>query len=205
MLEKAATILPIWPPVADCGEQVILSNRNVVYCDVESGNSNPKVFTYIGNNVHQVSINSDYRQNKTVKLNVFTHEPTLVSVDMKYTGHEVSLRKTTPPTTKTTSDIVLLTATNEPIDTTHKIDESKTKSGINVHTNTKITAVLESKNHIFKTIPIIEEKSFLEPYKDLKNIFFAYGSSTYGYVIINSFNIINAKKSYDKNKKKIKT
>ena len=48
---------------------------------------------------------------------------------------------------------------------------------------------------MFKTIPIVDTQTTLEPYKGLKRMFFAYGSSPYGYVIFHSFAVNAPQKS----------
>lgn len=195
LLEKAATVLPLWPPIIDHGDQLVFSNKTTVYCDVESGNSTPKVFTYSGKDVRQIPVDEDYHNNKTVKLGVYSFEPTVVSVDRKYTGREISIRKTSPIRSVASHDIVLSTENEETIDTF--VDANILQDGINIRTNTKFSAVFESANHVFKTIPIVDTQTTLEPYKGLKRMFFTYGSSPYGYVIFHSFAVNAPQKSLD--------
>jgi len=197
LLEKAATVLPLWPPIIDHGDQLVFSNKATVYCDVESGNSTPKVFTYSGKDVRQIPVDEDYHNNKTVKLGVYSFEPTVVSVDRKYTGREISIRKTSPIRSVASHNIVLSTENEETIDTTLFVDANILQDGINIRTNTKFTAVFESANHVFKTIPIVDTQTTLEPYKGLKRMFFTYGSSPYGYVIFHSFAVNAPQKSFD--------
>lgn len=197
LLEKAATVLPLWPPIIDHGDQLVFSNKATVYCDVESGNSTPKVFTYSGKDVRQIPVDEDYHNNKTIKLGVYSFEPTVVSVDRKYTGREISIRKTSPIRSVASHNIVLSTESEETIDTTLFVDSSILQDGIIIRTNTKFTAVLESANHVFKTIPIVDTQTTLEPYKGLKRMFFTYGSSSYGYVIFHSFAVNAPQKTFD--------
>ena len=199
LLEKAATVLPLWPPVIDHGDQLIFSNKATIYCDVESGNSTPKVFTYIGKDVRQIPVDEDYHNNKTVKLGVYSYEPTVVSVDRKYTGREISIRKAAPIFSEASHDIVLSTASEEAIDTTLGVNFDMLQGGVNIASNSKFSAVLESANHVFKIIPIADKQTALEPYKGLKRMLFAYGSSPYGYVVFHSVAINTPQKTFDIN------
>ena len=199
LLEKAATVLPLWPPVIDHGDQLIFSNKTTVYCDVESGNSTPKVFTYIGKDARQIPVDEDYHNSKTVKLGVYSYEPTVVSVDRKYTGREISIRKAAPIFSEASHNIVLSTASEEAIDTTLGVNFDMLQGGVNIASNSKFTAVLESANHVFKIIPIADKQTAIEPYKGLKRMLFTYGSSPYGYVVFHSVAINTPQKTFDIN------
>lgn len=197
LLEKAATVLPLWPPIIDHGDQLVFSNKATIYCDVESGNSAPKVFTYSGKDARQIPVDEDYHSNKTVKLGVYAFEPTVVSVDRKYTGREICIRKAPPITSTSSNDIVVTKENEEVIDTTFCVDSAVLQDGIIITTNTKFTAVLETANHVFKSIPIVDTQTTIEPYNGLKRMYFTYGSSPYGYVILHSFEISASKKACD--------
>ncbi len=187
LLEKAANVLPLWPPIIDHGDQLLFSNKATVYCDVESGNNEPKVFTYRGKDVHQVPVDKDYHNNKTVKLIVYTFEPTIVSVDRKYTGREISIRKTQPILSTAFRSIVLSTECDEVIDTSLCVDANMLQGYIRVSTNAKFIVVLESTNHVYKLVPVVDSQAVFESFKRIKRIFFAYGASQDGYIIFRSF------------------
>lgn len=197
LLEKAATVLPLWPPTIDHVDQLVFSNKATVYCDVESGNNVPKVFTYSGKDVCQIPVDEDYHNNKTVKLGVYTVEPTVVSVDRKYTGREISIRKTPPVFSTASHSVVLSTNCEEIIDTTLCVDSTILKDGVYIRTNTKFTAVLESANHVFKPVSIVDAQTSLESYKGLKRMLFTYRSSPYGYVVFHSFAVNAPRKTFD--------
>jgi 4-hydroxy-tetrahydrodipicolinate reductase len=72
-----------------------------VYCSVKSGNDSPKVFTYTGSNAFDIPVKIDANGNNSVKFNIYSNDPTMVSVDRKYTGREVGIRKGTLPVATT--------------------------------------------------------------------------------------------------------
>lgn len=197
ILEKAATITPVWPPIIDRGDQISFSGASTVYCDVNSGNNMPKVFAYSGKDVRQIPVSTDNKHNKTVKLTVYSYEPTVVSVDKKYTGRELSIRKAALPLIPHQDNYAILSNDGEEIGLSSPLDPKTLNNGITVKTDTKITVVTETKNHIYKVVPIAKEEFFLEPQKGLKQIIITQELSPSGYILLNSLTVNSSKKIID--------
>lgn len=191
LIEKCATISPIWPPAIDRGEHILCSNNSVVFCNVESGNDIPKVFSYSGKDSRQIPVDIDHHNNKTIKLGVHIYEPTIASVDTKYTGQEICIRKAPILSPSSSINIAISSKSNDIIDTSNAVDYHHVSNGIVVTSNTKFTMVLKASTQVFKPIHIVKPETTLDEFKGLSKVFLAYGSSQYGYVIFDSFNIVN--------------
>ena len=197
ILEKAATITPVWPPIIDRSDQITFSGGSTVYCNVDSGNNMPKVFAYSGKDVRQIPVSTDDKHNKTIKLTVYPYEPTVVSVDKKYTGRELSIRKSALPSISRQDNMVILSNDGEEIDLSTPLNPKTLNNGITVKTNTKITVITETKDHIYKVVPIDKEEIFFEPQKRLKQIIITQEISPSGYILLNSLTVDSPKKSID--------
>lgn len=153
LVEQTATIVPIWPPIIERGDWISFSPKGQVYCSVESGNDTPKVFTYRGSDALDVSVKIDSCGNKSVKINVCSSEPVMVSVDRKYTGREVGIRKDTLPDA-TTGHTVRFFVDETEIVRDASIDYESISSGITIKSNTRFTLLQKSKKHIYRTVAI---------------------------------------------------
>lgn len=197
LIEKAATVTPIWPPVVDQGDQIVFTKNSIVFCNVESGNLAPKVFTYSGKDVWQIPVYTDSYQNKSVKLTLRSYEPIVISVDKKYTGRELNIRKSILPSTINQADITVLSKSGEVIDISMSVDSEKLNDGFIVKSNTKFSVITETRNNVFNIISLTNEETLFEMPKQLKCIMFAYESSLLEYVIFKSIFVNETRKSID--------
>lgn len=191
LIEEAATIMPIWPPVSDQGELIAFpnNNNNKIYCDVKSGNEIPKVFTYKGKNAIQVIVDIDSNDNKTVSLDLYNTVSTIASVDRKYTGREISIRKAVISDEKESCTISLLSQNGKILDISGTINENDIKDGINIVTSTRFILVFETSTHIFKTISVDDKTLFVKPFQNVKRLIFINSDSPTEFKIFKTVNI----------------
>ena len=91
LLDTVPEITPLWPPVVE-RDVLIPTTHNSLMCSVTTGNSEPSVFTYTGNVVNSLPVVTDKRNNHTLKISLLGNE-TIISVDRKYVGREVTIQK----------------------------------------------------------------------------------------------------------------
>ena len=194
LVEQTATIVPIWPPIIERGDWISFSPRGQVYCSVESGNDSPKVFTYTGSNALDVPVRTDANGNNSVKFNIYSNDPTMVSVDRKYTGREVGIRKATPPVVATGHTVKFFVAATEII-RDEPIDYESISSGISVKSNTKFTLLQKSKKHIYRTVAIDQPSVSIDIPNDTDELIMAYGRTGVGFVPFESVPVTYPQKS----------
>ncbi len=187
LLEKAATITPLWPPTIERGDHVMFTPSTSLFCDIESGNESPKAYSYSGKDVRTITVDADEKDNKTIKIGVYAYEPTVLSVDRKYTGREISIRKATLPEVKASHEYSAIGTNEEMLGSV--VDSADILNGVKVVSNTKFSVILQTHNHICRVLNIENAETDIEAYKGLSQILFAYGSAAYGYVIIDSINV----------------
>lgn len=168
IIEQPSTIVPIWPPVIDRCGFISFSTSPRVYCSVESGNDNPKVFSYTGNQVRQETVITDSYNNKDIAVWVSNYD-TVLSVDRKYTGREIGFRKSEQPESVKQCEILVRYGDNEayPGD---KIYYNDIKNGFIVESNTKATLFLKSKTNIYKPISIWKDEILIDCLQNLREI-----------------------------------
>lgn len=194
LVEQTATIIPIWPPIIERGDWVSFSHKEQVYCSVESGNSSPKVFTYSGSDAFEIPVKIDTNNNKSVKLNVFSSDHVMISVDRKYTGREVGIRKGAQPLVTADRTIELLVDNVEMV-CDEPVDYESISSGITVKSNTKITLIQKSKKHIYRTIAIDQSSVSIDSPNDIDELIMAYGRLGVGFIPFDVVSIVHHKKN----------
>ena len=194
LVEQTATIVPIWPPAIERGDWISFSPRGQVYCSVESGNDSPKVFTYKGSDALDVPVETDTNGNKSVKFNIYSNDPIMVSVDRKYTGREVGIRKGALPIV-TADRTVELFVDDRKIVQDEPIDYESISSGILVKSNTKFTLLQKSKKHIYRTISIDKLGVSLDIPDDTDQLVFAYGRIGVGFIPFEFIDVTHPQKN----------
>ena len=193
LVEQTATIVPIWPPIIERGDWISFSSKGQVYCSVESGNDSPKVFTYTGSNALDVPVRTDASGNNSVKFNIYSNDPTMVSVDRKYTGREVGIRKGSMPVAPIGHTVKLFADETEII-RDESIDYESISGDITVKSNTKFTLLQKSKKHIYRTIVIDQPSVSIDIPNDTDELIMAYGRMGVGFVPFESVHITHPQK-----------
>lgn len=193
LVEQTATIVPIWPPIIERGDWISFSQKGQVYCSVESGNDSPKVFTYIGSNTFDIPVKIDANGNKSAKFNIYSNAHTMISVDRKYTGREVCIRKGTLPDARTDHTVKLFVDETEIIHD-KPVDYESVSKGITIKSNAKFTLSLKSKKHIYRTVAIDQSSVSIDIPNDADELIMAYGRIGVGFVPFESVHITHPQK-----------
>lgn len=194
LVEQTASIIPIWLPVIERGDWISPSPKAQVYCFVESGNDAPKVFTYSGHDVYDIPVKTDANENKSVKLNVYSTDPVMVSVDRKYTGREIGIRKGSLPIVTTNHTIEFL-VDGVAIVLDKPVDYESISRGITVQSNTKFTLLQKSKKHIYRTIAVDQPSVSVDVPNDTEELIVAYGRMGAGFIPFESVHIAYPQKN----------
>ena len=181
LVEMASTIVPIWPPVVERGEWISFSEKGKLYCSVVSGNDSPKVFTYVGSDAVDISVKRDNDDNKTVRLGIYSTDPILVSVDRKYTGREIGIKKSSIPRVDNYHTVEMSSET-ENISNLTTINYGDISKDIHVKTNTKFAILEKNNKNIFKTVSVKTSDVFVEVDDDVDELLFVYGRVGLGFI-----------------------
>ena len=118
----------------------------------------------------------------------------MVSVDRKYTGREVGIRKGTPPVVATGHTVKFFVTETEII-RDEPIDYESISSGISVKSNTKFTLLQKSKKHIYRTVAIDQPSVSIDIPNDTDELILAYGRTGVGFVPFESVPVTYPQKS----------
>ena len=194
LVEQTATIVPIWPPVIERGDWISFSSKSQIYCSVESSNESPKVFTYTGSDTHPIPVKTDAAGNKSVKFNIYATDPVMTSVDRKYTGREVGIRKGALPVVTEDHAIKFLVYDAEII-RDEPVNYESISSGITVKSNSKFTLLQKSKKHIYRTISIDQPTVSIDITDDIDELVMAYEYTGVGLIPFESVPIVHTPKN----------
>lgn len=90
LLETAPEIIPLWPPVIE-QDVMIPTKESRIFCAITSGNDDPTVYSYVGNQVLNVPVHTDRSGKKHIYVTAGAVD-TVLSVDRKYVGREILFR-----------------------------------------------------------------------------------------------------------------
>lgn len=193
LVEQTATIVPIWPPIIERGDWISFSPKKQVYCSVESGNSSPKVFTYSGRDTFDNPVKMDANENKSVKFNIDPTDPIMVSVDRKYTGREVEIRKGSLPIPTTEHSVKFFLNETEII-RDEPIDYKSVSSGITLQSNAKFTLLLKSQKHVYRTVAIDQSSVSVDIPDDTNELILTYVIMGIGFIPFESVPVTHSRK-----------
>lgn len=168
IIEQPSSIIPIWPPVIEHCGYISFSASPRVYCSVESGNDEPKVFSYYGNQARQEMVTTDNHNNKDITIWASNYE-TMLSVDRKYTGKEIGFRKSEQPAPMNQCEISICYDDNIAFPG-EEIYYKDIASGFIVKSNTKAIIYLKTRNNLYRSINIRDDENSVQGLLNLREI-----------------------------------
>ena len=90
LLEFIPELVPIWPPAIHRNGTFHVDKQSNLMCAVSSGNTVPNVYVYSGSSVQKKEIDDLVNGVNIVNINV-NESATILSVDRKYVGREISV------------------------------------------------------------------------------------------------------------------
>lgn len=167
LLETAPEIVPLWPPVIE-RDVLIPAKNSPVFCAVTSGNEDPSVYSYVGNQVFSIPVQQDQSGEKHIYVKVGATD-TILSVDRKYVGREIVFcAKDMNPGTSC-YDFLLMGPDGTAI-AMDEMDRNAFSHGGSVSVNAKMELFLGSLAHNYVHIPLRTGNTLLPAFQNLHEI-----------------------------------
>lgn len=167
LLETAPEIIPLWPPVIE-QDVMIPTKESRIFCAVTSGNDDPSVYSYVGNQVLSVPVHTDQSGQKHIYVTAGTVD-TVLSVDRKYVGREILFRMKEIIPSKSRYEFSFVEPDGKSISVDEMTSNTFTNGGT-ITVNAKMELFLGSLDHNYLHIPLRSDKSLLPTFQNLHAI-----------------------------------
>lgn len=169
LVDQTPSIIPLWPPAVETDVYIPVGTPKQIFCAVSSGNAEPTVYTYVGSNSISIPVQHDANIH-TVVLPSITGE-TVVSVDRKYVGREVSFESRSLPIPADSRTFKLFDPKGNVLqnDMLHEKDFAK---DIRVDSNSRFELAIEYANKTYQEISVRELVSNVSCNKSLSVLHF---------------------------------
>lgn len=167
LLETAPEIIPLWPPVIE-QDVLIPAKDSRIYCAIKSGNDDPSVYSYIGNQVLNVPVQRDRNGEKHIFVKAGATD-TVLSVDRKYVGREVIFRAKNIALSKSQYDYLFMDSDGKKIPEDEMTGTAFSDGG-SVTVNAKMELFLGSFDHTYLHIPLRSDNVLLPTFQNLHEI-----------------------------------
>lgn len=167
LLEIAPEIVPLWPPVIE-QDVLIPAKDSRIFCAIMSGNDDPSVYSYVGNQVLNVPVQKDRNGEKHIFVKAGGTD-TVLSVDRKYVGREIVFR--VKHITQSQNQYVFsFTDSDEKTISEDEMTATTFSGGGSVSANAKMELILGSVDHTYLHIPLRSENVLLPTFQNLQEI-----------------------------------
>jgi hypothetical protein len=183
LLECSPELIPVWPPVVQQDYMIPVKNDSNVICVISSGNAYPNVFSYSGNAVYRKDVKTVSKGIHIVELSLGLF-PTILSVDRKYAGREVSFIAKSLHRSNYSYDFSYINSVGEKKKLA-EISKSEVDKGFLLESNSKYALYLGTSEMIYKHISIREHRTQISENKDITEIFLLIGSCVYDCIKLN--------------------
>lgn len=180
LLECAPELIPVWPPVVQQDYMIPVKNESNVVCMVSSGNAEPIVFSYSGNAVYRKEINTISKGIHTVLISIGL-SPTILSVDRKYAGREVSFISKKLQHSNYSYDFSYFNSSGEENELT-KICKDEIAKGFLLKANSKMELYLGTSEKVYNKLSIREQQTSISGAPGITEVFLIIGSNIYDYI-----------------------
>ena len=183
LLETAPDIIPLWPPVIE-RDVSIPARDSRVFCAITSGNDDPSVYSYVGNQVLNIPVQKDRNGEKHIFVKAGAID-TVLSVDRKYVGREIVFRAKSLAHSTATYDLCIHSHHGNTILPGEIAHGDLSEGGI-LTSNSKFDLFLGSADHSFLRIPVRANETLLPTISNLKILLAAVdGGVFYSQSVIN--------------------
>lgn len=177
VLECPPELIPIWPPVVQQDYMIPVKNDSNVICFVSSGNDEPNVYSYSGNEVFRKEVKTISNGIHTVELSLGLH-PTVLSVDRKYVGREVTFIAKTLQHSGYSYSFSYINSTGEENELT-KISKNEVTKGFLLKSNCKFDIYLGTPEMVYKHFSVREQQTSINESQGITEISLIIGSNVY--------------------------
>lgn len=167
LLTTAPEIIPLWPPVIE-RDALIPTKNSRVFCEIASGNDDPTVYSYTGNQVISIPIHTGSHGEKHIFVNVSAAD-TVLSVDRKYVGREVVFRSKEIPFGGQKYEYSLLNSLGETVEP-DQADANIFANGGSITANAKMDLYLGSTDHNYLHIHLRDNHTLLPTFQNAHEI-----------------------------------
>lgn len=167
LLETAPEIIPLWPPVIE-QDVLIPAKDSRIFCSVMSGNDDPSVYSYVGNQVLNIPVQRDRNGEKHIFVRAGATD-TVLSVDRKYVGREIVFRSKDITLHNGRYDFYFLESDGKKIPE-DEMTATSFSTGGKVAVNAKMELFLGSFDHTYLHIPLRYDNVPLPTFQNLHEI-----------------------------------
>lgn len=167
LLETAPEIIPLWPPVIE-QDVLVPAKDSRVFCAVTSGNDDPSVYSYVGNQVWNIPVHTDRNGEKHIYVKAGATD-TVLSVDRKYVGREIVFRTKDIISSKSQYEFSFMDSDGK-INSIDELANNVFSHGGSVCTNAKMELFLSSVDHTYLHIPLRSDNVLLPTFQNLHEI-----------------------------------
>lgn len=167
LLETAPEILPLWPPVIE-QDVLIPAKDSRIFCSIMSGNDDPSVYSYVGNQVLNIPVQQDRNGEKHIFVKAGATD-TVLSVDRKYVGREIVF-KVKDITQSRSKYVIAFAASDGKTIPEDEMTATTFSDGGSVSANAKMELILGSSDHTYLHIPLRSDKVLLPTFQNLQEI-----------------------------------
>lgn len=185
LLECQPELIPIWPPVVQQDYMIPVKVESNVVCVVSSSNNEPSVFAYSGNTVYKKDVNTILNEIHTVELSISQY-PTILSVDRKYAGREVTFVAKALHHSNYAYDFSFIGSTGEKNELA-TISDSEVAKGFIVESNSKFDLYFGTSEMIYKHLSIIDKQTSITSFQGVNEICLLIGSRVYSCIKFNKY------------------
>ena len=182
LLETMPEIVPLWPPVIE-QDVLIPTKDSKIYCAIASGNDEPTVYSYVGNQVLNIPVQNSWNGEKHIYVRVGTTD-TVLSVDRKYVGREIVFRAKEVASEGVKYEYSFCDAEGKLL----KLEEIHPHSfanGGSIISNTKFELYIGSNDHNYLHIPIRSDHTLLPTFQNAYTVLFKIEGGTIASLVIN--------------------
>lgn len=174
LLPTPPELIPLWPPVAEQGVLIPVKGPAKVYCSVSSGNDEPNVFKYDGNNVSSLTVDSYERGIHTVDFSV-TSKEAVFSVDRKYAGREICFqaKQITYPKFEY---IFSVEKENGSLQEWEDVTRDFFSEAFFVNSNARMEMYIGSRDKVFRHISVRESQASVAAWYNAAEVLFVVGN-----------------------------
>ncbi len=183
LVKCPSELIPVWPPVVQQEYMIPVKNNSNVICVVSSSNDEPSVFSYSGNNVYRKDIKTVSNDIHIVELSVGLY-PTILSVDRKYAGREISFIAKPLHHSSYSYDFSFINSAGEKKELTVLSKSEVTKGGI-IESNSKFDLYFGTSESVYKYFSVRERQTSIPENHGITEIYLLIGSSVYDCIKFN--------------------
>lgn len=167
LLETAPEIIPLWPPVIE-RDVLIPTKDSQIFCAIMSGNEDPSVYSYVGNQVLSVPVQKDRNGEKNIYVKAGSID-TVLSVDRKYVGREIVFRAKDLIPSESQYNFSFMDSDGKTI-LLAEMESNVFSIGGAISINAKMELFLGSFDHNYLHIPLRSDNTLLPTFQNLHEI-----------------------------------